>query len=103
MKIILDGNTRKTIEIEIELNGKKIKLVYKQNTTKQNKEIRKKLKTPNAKLFEVDELSEKHFFENLEGDEKDIAALVEFYEDGGDFNDFVNACNTAMGKQKNKA
>jgi len=103
MKIILDEKTRKTIEIELELNGKKIKLVYKQPTTKQNKAITKKLKTPGTKMYEMDELSEKHFFENLVGNETDIAALVEFYEDNGDFNDFINSCNVAMGKQKNKA
>lgn len=102
MKLFLDEKNRKFIQIEIELDGQNIKLVYFEKNTKQFKALKKRARKDGAKMHEVDDLSEEQFFINLKGEQKDIDALVEFYEENGNFYDFINMCDVELGKLKSK-
>lgn len=99
----LDNANREYVEIEVVKDGEKHNLkLYKQNG-KQKQEQRGAFKNEKTKIFELEELIEKQFFERLEGDETIISSIKEFYDENGDINDFINECEKALGKQKKKA
>jgi len=103
MNLKLDKNTRKFIDVEIELDSKKLKFTYFEKVTKQIKEMKKLSKAPGTKMYEIDELSFKQFFDNFKGEKEEIEAVKEFYEENGNFYDFINLCDEEMGKLKKKA
>ncbi|MGE4382264.1 MAG: hypothetical protein AB7D41_03605 [Arcobacter sp.] len=99
----LDNANREFIEFEIEKNGEiHILKLYKQNG-KQKKAQREALKNENTRVFELEELIEKQFFERLKGDEAVIESIKEFYDENGDIGEFISECEKALGKQKKKA
>lgn len=102
MKLKLDANSRKYITVEIELDGETKELKYYEKNTKQIKEIKKLTKDEKATMADLDEITEKQFFENLKGDEKIIEKVVEFYEENGNIYDFINRCDEELGKLKKK-
>lgn len=102
MKLKLDANNRKFIEIEIEIEDKNEVLKYFEKNTKQIKAIKKVAKKEGATMGEVEELNEKQFFENLKGDKKVIDSLIKFYDENGNFFDFINECDKELGKLKKK-
>lgn len=102
MKLKLDANNRKYIKVEVELEGEAHELKYYEKNTKQIKQIKKLTKDEKATMADLDDLTEKQFFENLHGDEKVIKTICEFYEENGNIYDFINSCDEELGKQKNK-
>ena len=96
MKIKLNEDKRKYIEIEVEIDGKTYTLKYYEKNTKQIKAIKKATKSKS--FMELDDLNEKQFFENLKGDKKVIDALVKFYETNGNIYNFINECDKELGK-----
>ena len=96
MKIKLDANNRKFIEIEVELNEKIHNLKYFEKNTKQIKELKEASLTKNR--IEVDELNEKQFFENLKGEKKSIKEILDFYNENGSIYEFINKCDVELGK-----
>lgn len=102
MKVKLDNELRKYIEIDIEIDGENKKLKYFEKNTKQIKELKKLTKKQDTKVYEVEELSEKQFFDNLKGEKETIDYIVNFYEENGNFYDFINQCDEVLGKQKKR-
>ena len=98
MKIKLDKNNRKFIEIEIDDNGVTNTLKYFEKNTKQIKAIRKLAKKETIKMITLEDENEKQFFENLKGDKEVIDALVSFYEENGNIYRFIGECNVELGK-----
>lgn len=102
MKLKLDKNTRKFIEVEIELEDGVHQLKYFEKNTKQLKALKKLSRTDDVKMVAVDDLIEKQFFENLQGDSKVIKSIINFYEEDGNIYDFINMCDEELGKLKKK-
>ena len=98
MKLKLDKNSRKFIEVDIELEDIEHKLKYLEKNTKQLKALKKLSVKKDVKILEIDDLVEKQFFENLQGDTKVIRDIVNFYEENGNIYDFVNLCDEELGK-----
>ncbi len=106
-KIVLNGERRAFIEIEIEINGVVYKLKYQERIGKQLKEARKLAKKVDASMVDVLELNEKHFFDNLtaEDEVKTKEAqklLISFYDENGDIQDFISECEIALNVKKSK-
>ena len=100
MKLKLDKKNRKYIEIEIENDENTTTLKYYEKNTKQIKEIKKLIK--NEEHSKIDELTQKQFMENLKGDKETIKELVDFYDENGNFFEFMNECDLELGKQFKK-
>lgn len=99
----LDSASRKFVEIEVVKDGKThILKLYAQNGN-QKQEQREAFKKEGTKLFEIDELAEKQFFERLKGDETVIEAIKNHYKENGDISEFISECEKELGKQKKKA
>lgn len=99
----LDNANREFIDFEIEKGGETYVLKFYKQNGKQKKAQRDALKNEKTRIFEIEELIEKQFFERLEGDETIIASIKEFYDENGDIGEFINECEKALGKQKKKA
>lgn len=99
----LDNTNREFIEIEVVLNKQTHTLKLLKQNGKGKKEQREALKNEKTRIFELEELIEKQFFERLKGDETVIDSIKSFYDENGDINDFINECEKALGKQKKKA
>ena len=102
MKLKLDANNRKYIKVEIELESETKELKYFEKNTKQIKAIKKLTKDQKATMADLDDITEKQFFENLRGDKKVIESIVEFYEENGNIYDFINRCDEELGKLKKR-
>ncbi len=103
MNLNLDITNREFIEIEIVKDGQThIVKFYKQNG-KQKQEQRDLLKKEETRIFEVEELLEKQFFERLKGDAVAIDSIKNFYDENGDISEFMKECEEVLGKQKRKA
>lgn len=99
----LDNANREFIDFEVVKDGETYILkLYKQNG-KQKQAQRDALKNEKTRVFELEELIEKQFFERLEGDKDVIESIKTFYDENGDINEFMNECEKALGKQKKKA
>ena len=105
MKIKLGANTRKFIEIEVELNGVKHGFKYFEKNTKQIKTMKKCTKESVDKndYSIVDTESVKQFFDCFKGEQSSIDLIVEFYEENGNIYDFINMCDEELGKLNKKA
>ncbi len=102
MKITLDANNRKYIDLEVSVGEQTYNLKYFEKNTRQIKELRELIKNESTLMVSVDEKAEQQFFENLKGDEKAITTIKEFYEENGNLNEFINLCDESLGKQKSK-
>ena len=103
MNLNLDNKNREFIEIEIVKDGQTyIVKFYKQNG-KQKKAQRDLLKKEETRIYEVEELLEKQFYERLKGDADVIDSIKNFYDENGDISEFMKECEEALGKQKRKA
>jgi len=100
MKLKLDPNNRKYINIDVDIDGETKTLKYFEKNTKQIKAIKKASKSKT--VLEVDELNEKQFFENLKGDKKAIDEIVKFYDENGNFYELINDCDLELGKQSKR-
>lgn len=102
MKIKLDENIRKFIEVTIEINEESHILKYFEKNTRQIKEIKNISKDKTTAFAKIDELSMTQFLENLQGDKDAIDAIMDFYEENGNVYDFINKCDEALGKLKKR-
>ena len=103
MNLNLDNKNREFIEIEIVKDGQTyIVKFYKQNG-KQKKAQRDLLKKEETRIYEVEELLEKQFYERLKGDADVIDSIKNFYDENGDISEFMKECEEALGKKKRKA
>lgn len=102
MKLKLDANNRKFIEISIELNEKEFELKYFEKNTKQIDAMKSLAKDDKTKMYQFEDLNKEHFLENLKGDAKAIKSLINFYEENGNFYEFINECDSELGKLKSK-
>ena len=100
MKLKLDKKNRKYISIDVEVDGVTTTLRYYEKNTRQIKELREAFKKEDTTLAEA--LTEQQFLENLKGDKQIIDELIEFYEENGNFYDFMGNCEEALGKLKKK-
>jgi organic radical activating enzyme len=103
MKIKLDSSNRKFIDVEVELDGKNIKFTYFEKNTRQIDEMKDLAKKNSTKMYHIDDLARKQFLDNLHGSSEDKEALEEFYQEHGNFSDFINMCDEELGKLKKKA
>ena len=102
MKIKLDSNLRKFIKIEIEIEDEMYEFKYFDRNTRQIQESKELVKKEGSKMYEYEELSKVHFFENLQGDQDVIDKLIAFYDENGNIYDFMQSCDEEMGKQKKR-
>lgn len=107
-KIVLDKKRRAFVSIEVEIEGKIYELTLHEPTGKQIKANRKLMKKDDAKMVDVIEQNEKHFFENLNGETPEItkdakAALTKFYDENGDIQDFMEEATKALQEAKKKS
>ena len=100
MKLKLDKKNRKYIEIEIENDGVTTTLKYYEKNTRQIKELKKVFKENDTE--KLDQLTQKQFMDNLKGDKEVIKELIEFYEENGNFFEFMNSCDEELGKLKKR-
>jgi len=99
MKLKLDKKNRKYIEIEVENEDSTAILKYYEKNTKQIKQLREAIKKDNKN---IDDLNESQFLQNLKGNKEVIKELIDFYEDNGNFYEFMNECDAELGKLKKK-
>ena len=99
MKLKLDKKNRKYIEIEVENEDSTAILKYYEKNTKQIKQLREAIKKDNKN---IDDLNESQFLQNLKGNKEVIKELIDFYEENGNFYEFMNECDLELGKQKKK-
>lgn len=103
MNLNLDITNREFIEIEVVKDEQTHVLKFFKQNGKQKKEQRDLLKKEDTRVFEIEELLEKQFYERLKGDEKVIDSIKEFYDENGDIAEFMKECENALGKLKKKA
>eukprot|EP01156_Anaeramoeba_ignava_P012130 Anaeramoba_ignava/a487623_6.p1 GENE.a487623_6~~a487623_6.p1 ORF type:complete len:104 (-),score=27.69 a487623_6:301-612(-) len=103
MKLNLDLLNRTFIEIEVTIDGQAHTLKFYEKNGNQKKEEREFFKKDNLKFVELDELTEKQFFERLKGDESVIEKIKDFYDENADINNFIKECEINLGKLKQKA
>ena len=97
MKLKLDKKNRKYIEIEVENEDSTAILKYYEKNTKQIKQLREAIKKDNKN---IDDLNESQFLQNLKGNKEVIKELIDFYEENGNFYEFMNECDVELGKLK---
>ncbi len=103
MLLDLDKANREFVEIEVTLSNTAHTLKFFKKNGKQKKEERELLRNEKTRVFEVEELIEKQFFERLNGDKKVIDSIKKYYDENGDVHEFIKACEEALGKQKKTA
>lgn len=99
MKIKLDKNLRKYVELEIEEVGK---LKYYERNTAQVEEVQALAKEENTKIVQFNELNKKHFLENLVGSEVVKDKLLEFYAEDGNIYELMQELDAELGKLKKR-
>lgn len=99
----LDNVKRKFVEIEVLKDGETHILKYYAQNGNQKQEQREALKKEGTRVYELDELVEKQFFERLKGDESVIDSIKNHYKENGDISEFIGECEKELGKQKKKA
>lgn len=102
MKIKLDKNNRKFITVEVTLEDEKHELKYYEKNTKQIDAFKEMLKDESNKMHSLETLNKEQFFENLKGEKEVIDKVVDFYQENGNFYDFINSCDEELGKLKKK-
>jgi hypothetical protein len=103
MKIKIDENTRRYVEIDIEFDGKSGTVKYYETNGNQFNEGKALAKNTDAKGFDVLDLSEKHFFENLQGDKELIDGFVASYTKNRPLHTLIEMFNKELGKHINGA
>jgi DNA-binding PadR family transcriptional regulator len=100
MKLKLDPNNRKFIEIEVESADETYMLKYYEKNTKQIKALKKVARSKDSTVDELEKINEDQFFENLKGDSVAIKKVIDFYEENGNIYEFINSLDKELGKLK---
>lgn len=95
MVIKLDADNRKFIEIEVEGNEN---LKYYELNTRQENETKELINSENVTRNEVNNLHDKHFWENLKGEKKVIEKLKSHYEENGNIRNLISESDELLGK-----
>ena len=100
MKLKLDPNNRKFIEIGVESADGTYMLKYYEKNTKQIKALKKVARSKDSTVDELEKINEDQFFENLKGDSVAIKKVIDFYEENGNIYEFINSLDKELGKLK---
>lgn len=102
MKIKLDENSRKFIEIEVEIDGEKHIFKYYEKNTRQIDALKELGKDKETPMYKYEDLNKEQFFDNFKGDENILSEIIEFYNENGSFYEFRNKCDAELGKRKKR-
>jgi len=53
-------------------------------------------------MVKFEELNKEQFFENLIGDKTVIKKIIKFYDENGNIYEFIEQCNSELGKLKKR-